>query len=120
MSSAPSCTLSRAVVCVLFREHNIPPYAERTPPLVPCHVFHPMCPHSCTQHALIRWLKGFRASFLVYVPVHVIPLLLFHWRDLVKKCVLPVAAVPPLTSRRVCCGACGCCPSGRCPCLCLR
>jgi hypothetical protein len=75
--------LSCAMLC--RRDHKIAEYAPaERPALIPCEVFHPTCPDSCTAHAGMRYLLGLKSAWPVYTPVHVIPLLLFRARTLLK------------------------------------
>lgn len=73
-------------------EHGLPswnafagPPGSARPERVPCSVFHPLEPRSCTLHTAKRWLLGFRDGLPVYVTVHFLPLLLFRMRRLLKE-----------------------------------
>jgi len=67
-------------------EHKIPNPAVSNPNMtfLPCSTLHPLYPSSCTIHAILRWFIGFKNSFHVYLPVHLLPLLLFRWRTILK------------------------------------
>lgn len=55
--------------------------------MLPCEIFHPLEPSSCTMHAAKRFVLGLKASLAVYVPVHIIPLLLFRFKAIMQRYV---------------------------------
>lgn len=65
-------------------DNAIPDWHEERPSFIPCHVLHPLHAPSCTVHAIKRWFIGFWSGLSVYATVHLVPLLLFRARSLVK------------------------------------
>ncbi|MES1909150.1 MAG: hypothetical protein MHM6MM_001946 [Cercozoa sp. M6MM] len=52
------------------------------PRRLPCQVMHPWSPHSCTKGAAMQWFYGIGRALPVYLPVHLLPLLLFRFGKL--------------------------------------
>ena len=46
----------------------------------PCCVVHPQDPHSCAKNAARRWARGFSQACVLYVPVHLVHMLVLRWR----------------------------------------
>jgi len=69
----------------VYRDNHIPLFDEVKPSIVPCWAFHPLYPTSCTIHAMKRWLLGFWSGLPVYSMVHILPLLLFRYKTLLKR-----------------------------------
>ncbi|KAI8801044.1 hypothetical protein BJ742DRAFT_839042 [Cladochytrium replicatum] len=46
---------------------------------VPCYIVHGTAhTHSCEVHAAYRWLRGFQKALKIYLPVHLLPAVLFN------------------------------------------
>jgi len=43
-----------------------------------CEIVHPHDPYSCLGNARTRWVTGFKQALLLYLPVHILPSLLFR------------------------------------------
>jgi hypothetical protein len=84
----PVSSISFASWC---KDQKIPHYQHKYPNLLPCDVFHPLEPRSCTVHAAKRWLIGFRDALPLYSFVHLMPLVLFRLRALLSA-PLPMLA----------------------------
>ena len=68
------------------RDHGLPDHAANTLyGFIDCQVVHPHEPHSCWGNASGRWVDGFKQSLLIYLPVHILPALLFRRADLVNS-----------------------------------
>jgi len=50
---------------------------------IDCKVFHPGT--SCEMEAIKRWFKVFRATYKYYIPIHLIPFLLFKLKQVRKE-----------------------------------
>lgn len=78
------------------RDNHIPVFEQDHPSILPCWVFHPLYPSSCTIHAMKRWLLGFWSGVPVYSMVHILPLLLFRYKTLLKRCINHLLSSSPL------------------------
>ncbi|KAJ3312292.1 hypothetical protein HDU76_002904, partial [Blyttiomyces sp. JEL0837] len=65
----------------------------------PCHLVHGLaCTESCEGNAVYRWLRGFRQAFMIYLPVHLIPQLLFNPTKLIPFRTVTVETDQPTSS----------------------
>lgn len=67
--------------CTANKIPNYCPSSSDT--MVPCSVFHP--PMSCNLQALYRLWVGFYSALPVYAPIHLFPLLMFRFKDVLKN-----------------------------------
>jgi len=51
---------------------------------IPCQLIHSNLAVSCEGNAFIRWLRAFKQSLAIYLPVHILPMLMFNLRNLRK------------------------------------
>ncbi len=77
------CSVCSSLYC--HRDNHIPEYIVQPGVMVPCSVVHPAEPHSCFRHAMLRWMLGFKSSWTIYAVVHILPLLLFRAKSILRR-----------------------------------